>query len=189
MNKEELNTLDELSVNGTGKIFTDKQPQITFANLNPRNQKVIIWGYELCNGAEWKDFLEVVNKLGKEKTHLEVKLAESEHRNEQLVDALNGEVFINYKLPIENAQLKQQLAEKDKEIYAKNSEINKLKCDFECFERFVTQNDALVINANQDKISFCIEQLENVKIRIQEDFDYDDLMYWLNKQINQLKGE
>lgn len=69
--KEELNTLDELSVNGTAKIFTDKQPQITFANLLPKNQKVIIWGYELCNGAEWKDFLEVVNKLGKEKAELE----------------------------------------------------------------------------------------------------------------------
>ena len=47
---------------------------------------------------------------------LETKLAESEHRNKQLVDALNGEVFINYKLPMENAQLKQQLAEKEKEI-------------------------------------------------------------------------
>lgn len=47
---------------------------------------------------------------------LEARLAESEHRNEQLVDALNGEVFINYKLPMENAQLKQQLHELPKKI-------------------------------------------------------------------------
>lgn len=46
---------------------------------------------------------------------LEAKLAESEEKNKELVKALNGEVFINYKVPMENAQLKQQLAEKDKE--------------------------------------------------------------------------
>lgn len=40
---------------------------------------------------------------------------------------------------------------------------------------------------NQDKISFAVEKLEKVKTRIQEDFDYDDLMYWLNNQIKELK--
>lgn len=32
----------------------------------PEDTKVSIWGYELCNGAEWQDFLDVVNKLGEE---------------------------------------------------------------------------------------------------------------------------
>ena len=32
----------------------------------PEDTKVNIWGYELCNGAEWQDFLDVVNKLGEE---------------------------------------------------------------------------------------------------------------------------
>lgn len=56
--------------------------------------------------------------LDKDKTiaDLEAKLAESEEKNKQLIKALNGEIFINYKIPMENAELKQQLAEKDKEI-------------------------------------------------------------------------
>lgn len=44
-------------------------------DMKPEETKVNIWGYELCNGAEWKDFLDVVNKLGKEKTDLESRLA------------------------------------------------------------------------------------------------------------------
>lgn len=70
------------------------------------------------------------SKIGKLETKisdLEAKLAESEHRNEQLVDALNGEVFINYKLPMENAQLKQQLGEKEKEIEARDKRIDILE--------------------------------------------------------------
>ena len=59
-----------------------------------------------------KRYQEIKNQLA----DLEAKLAESEHRNEQLVDALNGKVFINYKLPMENAQLKQQLAEKERQL-------------------------------------------------------------------------
>ena len=54
---------------------------------------------------------------------LEAKLAESEYKNEQLVDALNGEVFINYKLPMENAQLKQQLADKNRKIADLQSQL------------------------------------------------------------------
>ena len=34
---------------------------------------------------------------------------ELREENQQLIKALNGEVFINYKLPMENAKLKQQL--------------------------------------------------------------------------------
>lgn len=77
-------------------------------------------------------------------------------------------------------ELKQQLAEKEKEIKKWKTKW----CDSENNSlRLYEQNQ----NKNQDKISFAVEQLENVKIRIQEDFDYDDLMYWLNKQIKMLK--
>ena len=54
-----------------------------------------------------------LNQQDKTISDLEAKLAESEIRNEQLVEALNGEVFINYKVPMENAKLKQQLAESE----------------------------------------------------------------------------
>jgi hypothetical protein len=36
--------------------------------------KVYIWGYELCKGSEWKDFLKVVNKLGAENEELKHRL-------------------------------------------------------------------------------------------------------------------
>ena len=41
---------------------------------------------------------------------------EVEEENKKLVKALNGDIFINYKLPMENAQLKQQLHELPKKI-------------------------------------------------------------------------
>ena len=52
-------------------------PQLTLQDA-PTKTKVNIWGYELCNGAQWKDFLEVVNKLGKENEQLKQQLAEKE---------------------------------------------------------------------------------------------------------------
>ena len=68
-----------------------------------------------------QDFRDENEKLQDKVADLEAKLAESEHRNEQLVDALNGKVFINYKLPMENAQLKQQLEESEKKFIVANN--------------------------------------------------------------------
>lgn len=79
----------------------------------------------------------------------------------------------------ENEQLKQQLAEKE----AENKKLNLLYFGNENTETILTTDKMI----NHIKISFAVEQLENVKIRIQEDFDYDDLMYWVNKQIQMLK--
>ena len=93
---------------------------------------------------------------------LEARLAESEHRNEQLVDALNGEVFINYKLPMENAQLKQQLAEKKKEI----SEYVKIVDDLH--KQLSDKCDFCDKTHRQNKISFAIQQLEKVKKEFNE---------------------
>lgn len=45
----------------------------------------------------------------------EEKLKAYDKENNQLKRALNGEIFINYKIPMENAHLKQQLAELNKE--------------------------------------------------------------------------
>ena len=73
------------------------------------NREELGSGETVCRGRLLPEVLEYV-------ADLEAKLAESEHRNEQLIDALNGKVFINYKLPMENAQLKQQLAEKENTI-------------------------------------------------------------------------
>ena len=107
-------------------------------------------------------------------------------------------------------QLKQQLAEKEKEIDEVRSNHANLVADiaYKAVNVYTAESKETGVptfykihysqlleiedmnnlrNYAQDKISFALEQLENVKIRIQEDFDYDDLMYWLNKQIKTLK--
>ena len=38
------------------------------------HNKVYIWGYELCKGSDWNNFLEVVNKLGEENKQLKQQL-------------------------------------------------------------------------------------------------------------------
>ena len=99
------------------------------------------------------DSYEVIRTLNQQADKiddLEAKLAESEHRNEQLVDALNGEVFINYKLPMENAQIKQQLAEKEQDI----EEINKE------FVQAVKDWKSLVEKKNKDIVE--LEEHDNL---------------------------
>ena len=73
---------------------------------------------------------------------LEAKLSESEEENETFRKALQGEIFINYEIPMENERLKQELAEKDQdkisfavdileELADCSNHINS-KLDFEC---------------------------------------------------------
>ena len=71
---------------------------------------------ESCRDLTNEEMFEELRTELRQFADLEARLAESEHRNEQLVDALNGKVFINYKLPMENAQLKQQLHDLPKKI-------------------------------------------------------------------------
>lgn len=60
---------------------------------------------------------------------LEAKIEEKEKENKQLIKALNGEIFINYKIPMENAQLKQKLAEMT-EKYNACQEARKQEIEF-----------------------------------------------------------
>ena len=112
-------------------------------------------------------FLAKINEKDKLILDLEAKLAKSEHRNEQLVDALNGEVFINYKLPMENAQLKQQLAEKE-------SEYNKLKQCFDKANETCTFDELREIiltgeeNSNERVIKMLNEQVEALEQQLAE---------------------
>lgn len=120
--------------------------------------KVNIWGYELCKGSDWSDFLEVVNKLGKE-----------------------------------NQQLKQQLAEKEKELAYMTKQAKRFNNEAQKYYEDAYCNDAIY----QDKISFAVEQLKKVKSRyprgttmwtsnITEDgFEY--VSDYIDNQIKQLK--
>lgn len=53
-----------------GTYSMDGKSLTTIRVPKPEETKVIIWGYELCNGAEWQNFLDVVNKLGEENQSL-----------------------------------------------------------------------------------------------------------------------
>ena len=49
-----------------GIYSMESKQKLAIYNPRPKDTKVNIWGYELCNGAEWQDFLDVVNKLREE---------------------------------------------------------------------------------------------------------------------------
>ena len=187
---------------------------------------------------------------------LEAKLAESESKaytlesynkfsnnqckklikeNKQLIKALNGEVFINYKVPMENAQLKQQLAQaKMNESFEKEKKDNAFKLieelkqqlaekdkEIEKITRIVAYRDDMdrstTINGvkftneqiitlqnidyfadkhNQDKISFAVEKLEKVKDHYRQFKNTNmgiikraDIVLFIDNQIEELKKE
>ena len=163
-------------------------------------------GETVCRGRLLPQVLEYV-------ADLEAKLAESEElteRLQQIVNKLRDKEFagstlvdaiINVYEPIykvkfdECEQLKQQLAEKEKELLEIKQRIAE-KASKE-FQEMIDKRE----NHNQDKISFAVEQLDNILNLIEEEidsqrkttqpFDNDkiiDLVFrQLNKQIKELK--
>ena len=92
-------------------------------------------------------------ELEREFTKKSQKLAESEkeikfyaNRNVELIDESLNLRRANNQYFDENKQLKQQLAEKEKEI-----------------EELIELNQVLQFRKNQDKISFCIEKFQETK--------------------------
>ncbi len=60
------------------KLYVESDDALTITEYQPSDIKVHIWGYELCNGAQWQDFLDIVNKLGSELEDTKQKLKELE---------------------------------------------------------------------------------------------------------------
>ena len=201
-----------------GMKFCAKCYQETFGNKNMT---------ENLNNM-YEAYLKILNEKDKQIADLEAKLAESKEKNKQLVKALNGEVFINYKLPMENAQLKQQLEDAEEHIdnlelqlreqYQIVDEKDEQLAEKEKLLKRIMSGEYIPANiaekslelSSQDKISFCIEQLEKVKEFFlkehkDEELDTDYIItkdageiadFLLNQirqlkdqQINELKGE
>ena len=134
-------------------------------------------------------FLAKINEKDKLILDLEAKLAKSEHRNEQLVDALNGEVFINYKLPMENAQLKQQLAEKERENKDLHTAINlsipnqiAMKDEIERLHTCRDERISELVEENND----LKQQLEEKEQQI-ESYKHTIYMNMLNQEMLELR--
>lgn len=159
----------------------------------PEELKVIIWGKELCNGAEWNDFLKCVEDKTKEIDQLKQQLAETEQR------------FLEFQEDsIRNEQIYvRELAEKDKEIerlknlFKLNNEvvINQGK---EIFDLRVQ-----VLQQKQNQTQLAIQELEKVKeqldkeIMIMSNFDemkkqlkyLVEILVYIQQRIKELKGE
>lgn len=146
-------------------------------------------------------------KLYKERSKiisdLEVKLAEKEKQVADLEDYYSG---YTEALVTETQELKQQLAEKEKELKKSRNEywevFDKLdekshRCEIATLENIMFEEK--LKQANQDKISFCIEKLKEVKKLFEEKYSYDveesdfavvyedDIDEIIDNQIKQLK--
>ena len=115
-----------------------------------------------------------------EKKGLERALSACNHQNDEFADMIK-------KLVNEKEELKQQLAEKDKEIEYYKKQAKKLNNEAQKYFEDAYCNDSIY----QDKISFCIEQLEKVKehndnlVCDDEDY-YNYITAFIDNQIKQL---
>ena len=125
---------------------------------------------------------------------LEAKLAESEADKKALISDYESRITKHQELMSwlehNNEELKQQLAEKDKEL----SEYVKIVDDLH--KQLSDKCDFCDKTKDQDKISFAIEQLEKVKENAWQSatdisclLDYTELAKIIDNQIKELKGE
>lgn len=136
-----------------------------------------------------------VIKLENKIADLEAKLAESEEKcNKQWLE-IQAEThqiqMLEQDIKRIKKELKQQLAEKDKEI-----EVLKLDYDFVAkqYKELMRMGNFIIEQKDQDKISFCVEQLEKVKDHNENIFCDDKVYYtyitqFIDQQIKQLKEE
>ena len=165
-----------------------------------RNDKNAYYGAISRDEEDAQNLINLLNQQSKQIKELEEENNFLEKRNEELMIDRRDICLERNDIFEENQQLKQQLAEKEKEI--------------ESYKHFkitigTMENNQVDISsttyADQDKISFALEQLEKVKNIILNErkitsfkFDTfnkgkDTALFWLNEQINQqineLKGE
>lgn len=126
---------------------------------------------KLFGHLDCKGMIKLYKERSKTISDLEAKLAGSEEKIKELEEKIVFEKSNAFELGEraimstlkENNQLKQQLAEKEKEL------------DLEKFFFDLVNNpkgQQTIKKINQDKISFCVEQLEKVKTLCKENFDW-----------------
>lgn len=143
------------------KILSSNEVRL-YVPPEPEKMKVIIWGKELCNGAEWYDFLKCVEEKTEENNQLKQQLAELKEKD-------------NYHLRYELAgadetitNLKEQLAEKDIRIeelegqFAYECECNKqlveLQKQLEEKQNTIDETNKNFVQAVHDWKALCAEK-------------------------------
>lgn len=157
-------------------------PQLTLQNVL-KDIKVSIWGYELCNGAEWQDFLEVVNKLGKENEQLKSRISELEDQDwyESCIRQLEEQ----------NDRLIQEREEKDKAIENLKQEINEwvghkfVKLQYQKAIQELEKIEELLLDEYK-KYPIVYDKTDDLVCGA---LDRDKTIEIINQQIKELKGE
>lgn len=80
------------------KVLVSSERILTLDIPKPEDMKVSIWDYELCNGAEWKDFLEVINKLGEENKALKIDRDDWKKESQDLQEQLHNAIVPKFKI-------------------------------------------------------------------------------------------
>lgn len=96
MEEKERYTIESFEIEEPSVIFDNKTNQIILTLVD----------YNYDEITHLKDLL----------NHYFKRIKELEEENKKLIKALNGDIFINYKVPMENAKLKQQLHDLPKKI-------------------------------------------------------------------------
>ena len=113
----------------TNKIIKDQSKQIADLEAKLAESEEKKESYRLQNEQHHLQLLQFYSRLGVEAFGADIhekaletlmimkdQLEESKEENKKLVKALNGDIFINYKVPMENTKLKQQLHDLPKKI-------------------------------------------------------------------------
>lgn len=181
------------------KILSSNEVRL-YVPPEPEKMKVIIWGKELCNIAEWNDFLKCVEEKTEENNQLkqqneELMLQLSKYETEEHKPAYCTLAGTECEYLGNVHELKQQLAEKDKEI-----ELLKHLGSHETNIELFKENTKLIIEKRQLAIQELEKVKDNLKDRISmmknEEHSYlqkvvawYDICEQINKQIKALKGE
>ncbi len=151
------------------KILSSNEVRL-YVPPEPEKMKVIIWGKELCNGAEWYDFLKCVEEKTRENDKLKQQLVEKDKEIEKLKQQYTILENENGKLTTELIMGKYKKAQKEVS-FGKQLAIQKLE------EVKVNLKDRITMMSNEEH-----SYLQKVVI-------WYDICNQVNKQIKELKGE
>lgn len=185
------------------KILSSNEVKL-YVPPEPEKMKVIIWGKELCNGAEWYDFLKCVEEKTRENDQLKQQLVEKDEEIKKLNWQLKDKDFIiknlNHSLsvaPNANASQRARIDELTKIVKEKDKEIERLKNLFELNNEVVINQGkemfdlrVQVLQQKQHQTKLAIQELEKVKeYNAQRIYGNDLVDKFIDKRINALKGE
>lgn len=162
------------------KILSSNEVRLSFPP-EPEKMKVLIWGKELCNMAEWNDFLKCIEEKTEENNQLKQQLAEKQN----IIEEINKEIVQAVH------DWKALCAEKDKEIeklkfFEKAYYYNQLQASQEDIQKFQQLANQSAININY----IAIQELEKAKDTIKHFCNiHNDEYYGVKSQVKGIEQD